>query len=891
MQEKSQPLDVGGQSYRRLLAQSVARSPNLAAQFIKRSRQLLERFQQWCHLLSTLPRAQRRRLQRRVQLSVTGMALTLAISHTAVAYAATIPVTTDSPTITVDGLCSLLEAIINANDDAGTHPDCVAGSGADTITLSGNSYTLTTPYTLAAPYSGLPPISSTVTIAGAGALISRDETSVEQFNLLAIAAGGELTLTQSTITGGLAAYGAGIINYGSTTLIDSTISTNTAYYVGGGILNSGVMTLTNSTVSGNTSMSQVGGGIFNYGEITTAAHVSRVATQRHATQRHATQRHAAPQAVQLQQQILATPSGELTLIGSNVISNTAAVHGGGIFNESGTVLLTDSTVAMNTAINCCGGGIYNHLGTVTLNQSTISGNRAYNYGGGIYNKAGYVTLSGSTVITNATANAGGGIASYYGSILLENQSTVTDNFAYGDGGGIDSDGDSLTITDSSILDNQSDDDGGGIDAFSSVVTIERSHISGNIALEDGGGLDPDESILLVENSTIAQNQAGNSGGAIYFTLGALTLSNSTISDNVADLDGGGIGVITSTVTISNSTISGNTALADGGGLFAYGTSVNLSIDHSTLATNSAGDQGGGLFNHDNTNFNLSRTLMAGNTATNGGHELYNTVAITLPADSRNLLGDNSQSNAQAFTNFTPGGNDILATSDGTRPTALAAILNPILADHGGPATSAGQATFTHALVGGSPAIDAAGNSGLVADQRGTLRPQGPAADIGAFEVVEAALAPTTQLTQQPGTTQSCVAGITPYIKHCTVSFTLKNTSGGTLQINSYQLTALSSHVYVRNGNPTPGQVGTVVPGVGGVAANATFQPTFNLGLTLNNSYTVRFKVYGYVGVTAATTVDRPLADNQLVELGEFAVTLTPDETAADFQLLLPLITR
>jgi len=54
------------------------------------------------------------------------------------------------------------------------------------------------------------------------------------------------------------------------------------------------------------------------------------------------------------------------------------------------------------------------------------------------------------------------------------------------------------------------------------------------------------------------------------------------------------------------------------------------------------------------------------------------------------------------------------------------LLGP-LQDNGGP-------TWTHALLPGSPAIDA-GNSGdtLAFDQRGIHRPQGLAPDIGAFE--------------------------------------------------------------------------------------------------------------------------------------------------------------
>jgi hypothetical protein len=54
------------------------------------------------------------------------------------------------------------------------------------------------------------------------------------------------------------------------------------------------------------------------------------------------------------------------------------------------------------------------------------------------------------------------------------------------------------------------------------------------------------------------------------------------------------------------------------------------------------------------------------------------------------------------------------------------VLGP-LADNGGP-------TRTHALLPGSPAIDAADPGQCpVADQRGIARPQGPSCDVGAFE--------------------------------------------------------------------------------------------------------------------------------------------------------------
>ena len=60
---------------------------------------------------------------------------------------ATITVNTNIPKINPDGLCSLIEAIVNANDDAATHADCAAGSGADVIELAPASiHTVATKY-------------------------------------------------------------------------------------------------------------------------------------------------------------------------------------------------------------------------------------------------------------------------------------------------------------------------------------------------------------------------------------------------------------------------------------------------------------------------------------------------------------------------------------------------------------------------------------------------------------------------------------------------------------------------------------------------------------------------------------------------------------------------
>src|SRR5215468_9613419 len=78
-----------------------------------------------------------RRLQHKMAWSLAGAALLLALGQ-GVGAAATITVTTNNPNIAADGQCSLIEAIVNANNDAATFPDCAAGSGADTIVLPAN---------------------------------------------------------------------------------------------------------------------------------------------------------------------------------------------------------------------------------------------------------------------------------------------------------------------------------------------------------------------------------------------------------------------------------------------------------------------------------------------------------------------------------------------------------------------------------------------------------------------------------------------------------------------------------------------------------------------------------------------------------------------------------
>ncbi len=91
-------------------------------------------------------------------------------------------------------------------------------------------------------------------------------------------------------------------------------------------------------------------------------------------------------------------------------SRQSGNSGGGIYT-SGTLTLSDSTIANNTATGGPGGGISNDLGgAFTLVNSTIVGNTSTDdAGGGIFTSGGRTSLVFCTVYGNTAHGAGGGI--------------------------------------------------------------------------------------------------------------------------------------------------------------------------------------------------------------------------------------------------------------------------------------------------------------------------------------------------------------------------------------------------------------------------------------------------------------------------------------------------
>jgi hypothetical protein len=255
-------------------------------------RELFPRFASYYAQLRALPRGTRRALrrklararelisiqpkwQRKLAGSLAGAALLLALAQSV--NAATINVTTNVPDINDgDGKCSLIEAIINANDDAATHPDCAAGDGADTIVLPKDS-TITLmkrQSTYYYDYTGLPLFKTEIVIEGNGAQLTRKKSS-PGFRILATTPTANVVISNLTITGGSAYWGGAIYNSGMLTIANSTISGNDAIYEGGGLYNRGELHINRSVITHNKTLYYYpfiafgGGGIFNgYGTAT-----------------------------------------------------------------------------------------------------------------------------------------------------------------------------------------------------------------------------------------------------------------------------------------------------------------------------------------------------------------------------------------------------------------------------------------------------------------------------------------------------------------------------------------------------------------------------------------------------------------------------------------------
>ncbi len=613
-------------------------------------------------------------------------------------------------------------------------------------------------------------------------------------------------ITGNTASGGLGSGGGILVGAaGTLTVLDSTISGNSANRAGGGIdsQTANDLTLTNvtldSNVAGITPVSTAagnGGGLHATGDTRTFISGGTI------TNNTATAEGGG----------LWNDSGTMTIQGGTLVDNNRASGpaaddgGGGIFNNGGTLIINDAAtvISNNTAdgTSGSGGGIHSVGGMVSITDALLDGNTATIDGGGLFaDGQGSVTFTDARVVGNVAGDSGGG-AFIDGPTTTISTTTFTANQAQGnqgldgDGGGLFVRGQSgtgdFTVTTSTFDSNSALGGGGGaffvdidgainggsfalnqvtgngttfdtgggglvivgettvpmvslsgvtvdentapsaagIGIVDSQLTIDNSVIRNNVAtspLSGAGGIGALTTVQLagdllsIQNSNVIDNTTAGEGGGLGIINGDISVFTTTISGNQAmGGRGGGVGLlnngIAGTATFDSSTISANTASESGGGIAVL--NFGLDLENVTLSTNDAGTVGGGIGydnNVDSVNERISFSTITSNTSSAGGSNIAATGepigvigSIFNDGDSAvgpgvlNSLGNNLDSgNTSGFS----GPGDLINTDP---------LLGP-LQDNGGPA-------FTHALLTGSPAIDAGPVTGPATDARGFTRP-------------------------------------------------------------------------------------------------------------------------------------------------------------------------
>lgn len=218
-------------------------------------------------------------------------------------------------------------------------------------------------------------------------------------------------------------------------------------------------------------------------------------------------------------------------------TTSESAHGGGIFNDRGTLTLTGSTVRNNSAST--GGGIWNQLGTLNLKNTTVSNNRA-TFGGGVATN-GTMTMQGGALRDNTGGFWGGGLANAGDTKL--NHASVDGNDSGEYGGGIvtmaiNLETGPLRLNSTKVRGNIARTDGGGIlTGADEPTTLERSSVSHNTSNggpATGGGIENSGRILRLFIGTTGSpthDEAKAKGNSTKQTPHRVNLIRSTVFKN------------------------------------------------------------------------------------------------------------------------------------------------------------------------------------------------------------------------------------------------------------------------------------------------------------------------------------------------------------------------
>ena len=284
--------------------------------------------------------------------------------------------------------------------------------------------------------------------------------------------------------------------------------------------------------------------------------------------------------------------------------------------------------------------------------------------------------------------------------------------------------------------------------------------------------------------------------------------------------------------LTNVTFSNNKALkGGGGGLFNFKSHPILT--NVTFSGNFANVRGGAILNEGSSPV-LNNVTFSGNTAPSGsGGAIRNVYASGVtpsnPVIRNTILWDNGSE--EVVTDAGSSVTIIDSVVEGGCPSfgSCANVINanPLLSG----LMNNGGFTQTRALGAGSSAIDAGGANYACAatDQRGIVRPQGNACDIGAYKS-EASVSPTS--TSQP--TATATSTVVPTATSTPIPPTSTPTNSATVEATPTATTPATDTPIppTATNTPTP----TVVPtSTNTPLPTATYTPTATFVPTLTNT--------------------------------------------------------
>lgn len=380
------------------------------------------------------------------------------------------------------------------------------------------------------------------------------------------------------------------------------------------------------------------------------------------------------------------------------------------FSITGTITLTTGELLISQDVIITGPG---------SSSLTIDGNgasRCFNTDSGV------ISISGLLIFNGADSQGGG----------LHNEATLTmvdvsfNTCVSSDEGGAIWNSSTVDLTDSSIASCTASAGGGGAIKNTGTCTLNNTSITtceGVTVDGNGGAVWSDGSFTMNGGGIGSCVSAGFDGGGAIYTEGTCDLTEVTLTgNNTTAGSGDGILNVFGTLTIIRCAVWANDAT---GLVNRFGTT---NIDNSTFsghtASNINNDLGAldikrstitlGLYGVGNADpgsvFTFSNTILAGNTFD------YSSFAADITSEGNNIYGTFD------VDPVTPAAGDITITD-------FASLVIGPLQENGGP-------TRTHALLAGSPALDAGNGTGAPStDQRGVGFPReiNGTMDIGAFE--------------------------------------------------------------------------------------------------------------------------------------------------------------